>query len=584
VGLRAPLALRLRGWRPDDRVQKGAIAIAMAALTFLAAGVATLQAGAATSAASAQRAADQLHDRAEARSNEVQAETAREYLLYRHWYEQGTRAGTARERAAGATDDDERAALAILADVEARLGAWLEGRGALFSEAYRDPVTHLIDFAGYAARSAAEATRLGEQAAREDEAAGAYAAIASGHVTLLTVVAVGLFFLGLATTLAGRRRAMFAALGASAALVAMGAAAGLALQPVHRVPDAAIEAYVRSTVELGRVGPGVGDEVIAGLVAAGSAAQEATTIDPAYAAARRQAAAVAAEVADRLAGDPGGDRTVARTAAADAIERWTAILRADPLDGDAWSTLAGLRYLAGDAESSLAAADASLGVRPGAVAGELDRGLALLALKRPDDAAVAVDRALAGLAGLPRGEAMAMLGDRDRHLGRLLERRPAAELGALRTLRTRLREASVALRVLDGRAPRTGMPVVAVRNVGTITIDRETGAYATALVGADGVVQGGAAGFLLDLAAAGVVPDGAVLSIRAWIDGVEDPSFRFDRPWAGDGPVELTSPYGAAGLPVVSGRYEIELYLDGVRVGERALVVTGSPTPVPDRG
>lgn len=562
--------------RPDDRAQKGLIAIAMAVLTCLATGVGVLQSGASTAASVAQRAADQLHHQADAEISAITAETSREYLLYRTWYEQGLRAETARQRATAATDPAEAAALGDLADTEAQIQFWLQERGALFAPPYYDAAARTIDFAGFSARASASVTRLGQQAAREDEVASAHAGTANEYVTVLTVIAVALFFLGLGTTLARRRRAIFVVAGLGAAIVAIGMTVSLAERPVHRVPDAAIEAYVRSSVALNGLGLGLDDTVRARLAEARTGAREAVSLDPSYRAATRLVADVALTTVDRNTYEAGGDPAAATGARADAIAAYGELLQADPSDVEVLWSLGYLAYLGGDAQAALSAADSALQLRPGTFPLEVNRSLALLALGRGGEAADAADSAIADIAGTPMGEAQWFLAQGDVHLARLIGIRPAAEREALAALLARIREASVSLHVLGTPVAAVGMPAVTVRAAGTIAIDRGTGRYDSALFGAANTATTAASGFMVDLVAGGAVPATATLSIRVWVDGREDASFRTDVPWAGDGPVLLMTPYGAAGFKVAAGAYRLELYLDGAAVGSFAFTVAAA--------
>ncbi len=88
-----------------------------------------------------------------------------------------------------------------------------------------------------------ETTELLERRAFAIERASIWNSKADGYVTVLTIIAVGLFLYGLSTTLKGDLRYLFVVVGSILVVLSGVGTVNLTLRPVPAVPDAAIEAY-----------------------------------------------------------------------------------------------------------------------------------------------------------------------------------------------------------------------------------------------------------------------------------------------------------------------------------------------------
>jgi tetratricopeptide (TPR) repeat protein len=116
----------------------------------------------------------------------------------------------------------------------------------LLSEAYFDPETGEANIAKYEADSyLVNVTGLAERSATWFAVKQAWDEKANTYVVHLTILAVSLFLLGLATTISGRSRWIFVIAGLIIALIATVWGAMVYLEPVRRLPDAAIDAFAQ---------------------------------------------------------------------------------------------------------------------------------------------------------------------------------------------------------------------------------------------------------------------------------------------------------------------------------------------------
>ncbi len=551
---------------------KAAIALAMAVLTCLAAGVASLGATANANKAASQRATDQYEEQLAGYRGEIQTKAARDFDAFNKQFRQLELSISESDQATGSPDEAQRVLAETLRATDYDLSQWLITLGGLFEAPVYERSTFAVDVKLYRARAEEQAIRLEQQARRESQAAAAWDTVGNDLVTVLTLIAVALFFLGVAASIGGRARRVLVGAGIVAAVAASGWTILLAARDVHRVPDAALEAYVRSRVEGIAAGAPIGELTTAErghLDAALDAARQAVDADPTYLDARLQLASAASDRGLALAFAPEPDFDGARRDLDEARVVFEAIIRDDPSDPAAWWNLGYVRYVLDDAPGALAATDRALALRPGNPAILVNRATALIALGRPEDGLSALDEAIRTAATRPGGAIDWTLRQADAELTRLAALQPDEQRPALLEARDRVRSATVARRVgLDPFALGPA-PAVAVTAVHPMTLDTSTGSFTPGDDLAPGAALSSSTmnGLELTVEAEGAIPDGAMLSVRVWHDGEEDADYRVDRAWSAGPTVLLATPYGRANNPMSVGAYHVEVFVDAARAG-----------------
>ncbi len=290
----------------DEDVAKASIAVTLALLTLLAAVIAGLQGLASIEAARSQRDADRLAIEITGTEGTTLLEVGGAYGTYRRWFEQLERTEWARDLDIADETAARQELLQTLERVDGEIQAWTATQTDLLAPPYFDPATQVSDFAGFQGDRIDEPlARLTEKRDNEAAVASAWDSSASEYVTILTVTAVGLFFLGLGASVAGRARPFLAGAGLLFGLLATGWTASVAIQPVHRVPDDAIEHVVQGMNAVARVnvvrGPNpVEGSVRTSLEGAAAKANAALAKDPAYSSARWLRAEANLTLADAL--------------------------------------------------------------------------------------------------------------------------------------------------------------------------------------------------------------------------------------------------------------------------------------------
>lgn len=571
---------RLRAHLADDDVGKAGITVMLALMTLVTSVVIALQFDASDRSAAAERQADAAalrRSESDARGNGDQVV---DYGLYRAWYEEVQRANWAAERgnAIGAVDPAQYQLLLALNQADTALAEWVRTNTELLRPPFQDQTTYEVDFIAYLASRAADSVRAGEQFATANAVADAYESRSATFVALLTVLAASLFFLGLAATLAGRPRRMLIVVGLAFALVGTTVSAVLAVQPIHRVEDQAIEAVVRATVEeiqgapRGTLVPTAAQKQHA--EAAIAAAAEAVSLDPAYPGAWRvQGEANLGYATARYLSTEHAD---ASALLARSIEGYDRVLQTDDQDFSVPWNLGWAKYLAGDLPGSMAATDRALRLTPDRFTLYLNRALVQLAQGDPTTARATVETGLevAALANL--GSQGAFFAQGDFELGRLAELRPA-EAETLLAIRQRLREADVSI-VATGRSiepvPTGSLAIGSLVGLGL----QADGSLAAGQAIAEGqtLQPKGLAGYRMTLSAKDVGTQIVALRIRR--DGLVDHGYSQLWSWNGadSAVLDLVTPYGRAGFDVNPGRYEIEVYLGGHLADTVALTVAAA--------
>lgn len=219
----------------DDRF-KQLIGILIALVTVLAALVGLLQNDA---GARDDRANRQAQDYAfQAMGQRVSGVIRAGYAqgdAYRNWSELNT-------LALAAENVDDAAAARRYQAVAERVAQLSQ----LLSPDYLDPTTGAPNIAKYEAHTyLVTVTALAERSSAWFVVKQAWDEKANTYVVHLTILAVALFLLGLATTISGRVRWVFVAAGLLITLIALVWVAITFFTPVGRLPDEAIDAYAR---------------------------------------------------------------------------------------------------------------------------------------------------------------------------------------------------------------------------------------------------------------------------------------------------------------------------------------------------
>jgi tetratricopeptide (TPR) repeat protein len=534
----------------------------MACLTFVAALLTALQADAAAAGARSGRTADMwaLERTGLDATNVVGG--LRDANLFRQWFALSQEAAWAR----GDSASEGAQLREVLARVNEELAAWARERSPLLQPPYFDERLG-IDFNRYLAERASAGLRATEMARVENEAADAWGSKAASYVTALTIIAVALFFLGLAASIDTRARRVLLVAGLGLGAIAIGWAALLRFDTVHRIPEAAVDAVVASDVALQRAGSGepslLTDATRAVYASAIRDAEQAVALDGGYVSGHRAAAVANLYYANaRIFGSEGpSDDTLALIRrSVTAFERALAIDDGDP---NLWWDLGVARYLGGDMAGAIAASDEVIARSPAQFVPYVNRAVAELAAGQRDSAFASLDEAI-GVAGRTNIDSTAFFLARvDAELARLAGLRPS-EAGDLLAMQRRLREAHVAMRVLGTTTPRGDQrDILSVQGSGLGLQPGGTFAELDHIADGGSVGRSGLQAIRLRIGG-GPALAGHQVSIRAWTNDRPDAGFDHDLvASSGDLTVDLVDPYGRAGFELAPGHWQIEVYVDG---------------------
>jgi tetratricopeptide (TPR) repeat protein len=581
MAARGRLVSAVRGHLSEDDAGKASIAVTLALLTVLAAVIAGLQGLASIEAARGQRETDRLAIELTGTEGTTLLEAGAAFGTYRRWFEQLERTDWARDLDVADETAARRELLQTLERVDGEIQAWTATQTDLLAPPYFDAADQVSDFAAFQRDRIDEPlARLTEKRDVEAAVASAWDSNASQYVTILTVTAVGLFFLGLGASVAGRARPFLAGAGLLFGLFATGWTASVALQPIHRVPADAIEHVVQGLNAIARVnvvrGPNPVDAAVAtSLEGAVDEANAALSSDPGYSSARWLRAEANLTLADALimSADGPTDRTAELLRAV--LDDYRILADERPDDYALWWEYGWAALLNGDYTDSIAATDRGLAILPGSF-GMLSNRFLARALAGDTDAGSDIDRAIGALAAGQGASSAALLDTSDWDMGKLAELHPdRAE--QLRSMRDRLREVQVALRTTGRSDVASDVPALPGVEVRVIDLGRyargeltEGGAFSdgASIDATDGVGVRVAVPAATELA-------GRTLSARLWIDGTQDPAYSRDLTLDGSATnVDLISPYGYAGFDLDPGAYELELYVDASRRHRQAFTVS----------
>jgi tetratricopeptide (TPR) repeat protein len=574
----------------EEDLGKAAIAVTLALLTVLAATVAGLQSHASTEAQRARREADRIGLIATGEDGSAVVRVGTAYGVYRRWFEQLERANWATDQLTRDPDRPDKTLLDTLSAVDSSTGAWIEHQTSLLQAPYYDRDTRISDFAAFEAdRLNAPATRAAEQRRVEADVSAAWDAKASDYITVLTLLAVGLFFLGLGSTIGGRPRAFLTLAGTAFGVVSLGWTVAIMLGPIHRVPATAIERAVQSEAEQiranGATRPGAVVTTAARqhYVNAVNTATDALTVDPTYITGYLMRATALLVYADTLIFSPEGPSQTTADLLRHAVEDYRVYVKGRPDDYAGWWNLGWAAYLQGDVPGSLEATNRALALAPTQFTLYLNRTLALLASRDRDAALADVRQAIDLAARDSTASAVWYLGQSDFNIGRLAELRPD-HAATLLAIQTQLRESQVSLRALSQPSPRAGAPRLGAVAVTPVELGRYAGGEFTeleALTAGASFEAPEAVGFRVRVAGATALA-GHIISARLWVDRQPRSDYAVDREIASDAPDELTlelvNPYGRAGFDLDAGAYQLQLFVDGATRYDLTWTVTPRPT------
>ena len=237
---------------PDADPGKAGRALALALLTLLAATVAGLQGNASLESQRSARIAEGIALEATGASTSRVIQVGVAYGIYRRWFEELERSAWASSEAVKAAAEGDKTRLEALQRIGDDVAAWIRQQSPLLQPPLYDPELGSSDFAAFEAETlVGPNVTVTDRRSAELAVANEWGARASSFVTALTVIAVGLFFVGLASTVAVGRR-FLAALGVIFGVGAAAWAIAVSLPPVHRIPESAIEHLAASQVALAR--------------------------------------------------------------------------------------------------------------------------------------------------------------------------------------------------------------------------------------------------------------------------------------------------------------------------------------------
>ncbi len=583
MSLRASAGAAIRRSLREDELGKAGIALALALLTVLAAIVAGLQGQASIEAQRGNREADRIGLEAIGRDTTSVIQIGTAYGVYRRWFEQIERANWAQNQQTVAVDSASRPQLDALYQAEVDIEAWTKAQSDLFSSTYFKGSGN-PDGAKFEADKLYRAANLAaEQRSIEAEVASAWDGKAAEYVTILTILAVGLFFLGLGSTVRRRARPMLASAGV---LFGVGAAVwtiAVVTAPIHRVPGEAINQVVASQISLSTTDDEHGQAKLSdasrkGFAAAIDQADLAVKADPSYPSAYRARATARTGFADSLffASGPSDEVTALLNGAVADYRSYTAMR---PDDYGAWWNLGWSLYLAGDQPASVDATNQALIHSPAQFTLYLNRALAFLAGGDQKQAMADVDEAIRRAAQDSTDSSQYYLGQSDFDLGRLAAIHPD-QADVLRNIQVRLRETQVSLRVFGAVTPVLDAPPVGAVTLEPLKLKRYQGG--TLVEGAPVADKGSilstdANGVRLSIADAAPLLNRTV-SARVWLNGLPASEYNVDLtvknlPLT----LDLVSPYGRAGFNLDVGNYQIDLYVDGARRFQAAFTVQPPP-------
>ena len=578
-----------RWWRRrlSDRSDPGkaSLVIVIAALTFLITTLAALQVDVGARAALAGRIGASIGAAEVGRDAAGVIQMGTDLGVVRRWAETLFEAGWAQDiidggppggpEASGRPGDVlDRDLAAELVRIDKELLLWAREQSPLFAPPYFDGAGVDIDMARLEAeRNTGPRARAVEERALALAESAAWAQRADHYLTAITIVAVGLFFLGLAVALKGIARRILAVAGLVAGLLAVGIAVVVTFPPVDRVPSAAVDAIVEARMASDKTkwttASDVDERDRRDWAIALAASERAVSTAEGYASAYLVRADVKARFGDdlMLAFEPSVEE--ARPLLEGALADYRQYVTLEPGSYEAWWNYGWVAYLVGENAASVAASTRALALSPDQFTLYLNRALARLS--DGDRAGSRADVATAlEVAGRTRLDSNAwFFAQTDYDLGRLAALRPA-EAGDLLAMQGVVRAAAVAQRTGRPVGPADG-PVLESVRLHSLDLGGDAKLAEGLAIEAGAELPAAAAVGLRVSMVGRAIREGTVVSVRVRENGIENAAFRVDLPWrtgATEMDLDLVSPTGRIGGPLEPGAYSVEVFLDAVTQAE----------------
>jgi tetratricopeptide (TPR) repeat protein len=559
-------ALRSSGGRPSGAW----IAIIMALLTVLATGVAGLQQHASLEDDAANREAELIANEALGSEVGTVIQSQSEYGIYRRWYEELLQANWAQNQLVANPLGADAAFLQALIGVDTAIAEWATEQTPLLQPPYYDPETRVSDFVSYAAERTADTFRAREQRAIEFDASNAWSTKATTYITVLTILAAALFFLGIASTIRTAARGPLAFGGVALGVLALVWTIAALLDPIERTPSAAVDEVVRGNVALQK-GTGLAqadlEQARPHFDAAIDAANRALGEDNGYLSAYLLRAQARLNLGNTMISKE-GDSDESKALLEGALSDYRLFADERPEDPATWWNLGVTAYLAGEHQESVDASTKSIEIASNQFPVYMNRAIALLALGRVEEANRDVDRGLEVAISSGLDSNTSFFVREDYGLAQLAEREPE-QTDAIRAIQKRLRETHVALRALGSGTPDPNAPAIGQISGVMIGVNALGEVVEGRTVEAGGTV-GQVDGSGVRLSVTGTMDRDRQLSVRLFVEGLQDGSYTIDRTWPAteeEMKVDLLSPYGRAGFPLAPGAYSVEVYVDGTARG-----------------
>ena len=465
-------ALQRLPFADEDR-GKALAGLALAVLTVLATMVAALQTDAGIRAQRGKRDADRVALEAAGRDGGGLLRIGTGYGVWRRWYEQTERSRAARIAAEADPDRGDAELLEALAGIDGDIAEWMRQHSELLQAPYYDEDVGNTGFLRYEADVQIEPQlRAQEQHSVEASVAAAWDTRSSTYVTILTIIAVALFFVGLGSQLRPPARRFLAVSGIALGLVSLVWATAEALSPIHRVPDEAIVRVAQARREtLLAYEPTSGSltaEQEAGLRRAVTLADEALAIDPSFLSAHRARAEgrLAHGEALRLANGPGAaSDELLRAAVAD----YQVAVRVHADDVATWANLGWAAFLSGDGGLASSATQRAIDIAPEDATLYVQRATIRAFTGEVDAARADIETALRVAADVASDSGSYQLSLATYFIRRLAEQ-DAPRAGILAEMEERIHEAQVAIGVLDRPSGDRDAPSLEVSDITALRV------------------------------------------------------------------------------------------------------------------
>jgi tetratricopeptide (TPR) repeat protein len=568
------LLLILQG---DEKRVRSLVAVTMAFITLFATSVAFWQQDASINAEVAERTASQAGTMGVGRDLAAMNTTTSNFGDFRRWYEHLEAANWASDLALdGGSLNLDPELLNAMTTLETELSAWVQARSDLLQPPYFDEQTYLTDFAGYIAEhEVAPRTRTALIEQSQLALANEYDGRGTVFITILTLLAVSLFFLGLATTLSARSRPLFVLTGVAFVIAALGWTGMTVASPPQPISEGAIESIVSARTELAQVenqgGSVLSESDRAHLDKALASAEAAVASQPAWGPALTVSAETRTFYGDLLFFASTGADERGQELLAQAVADYQLLLEQEADDYSTWWNMGWAQLLIGDNEDSLASTQRAIALAPDQFALLFNRALAQARAGDDQGALESAQQALEIAAAQTLDSSSYFFTQADRNLALLADIWPEQQEILDQLLRL-LREGKVSLTALQSPIPQgeavelenTALVKVSLDAQGNFVPEHFDSEYEFS--SGDSFAATDINGVRLFVLGDGVV-DGDVISVRVWINGAADYSSALDTVWE---PLEgnymafdIISPYGQADFDVDPGDYQLELYVNG---------------------